>query len=117
MVGGPGAGVGGGGAGCVAGGEVGVAGVCRQGVRLGPAGDPVGAECLLELGRCRRRQVAEHLLGCREGRFQCGVQTFGDLGRVYSVDHVRNQINGSHIDLESRGRELGVLSTVESLVD
>lgn len=31
---------------------------------------------------------------------------FGDLGRVYSVDHVRNQINGSHIDLESRGREL-----------
>ena len=38
-------------------------------------GDPVGAECLLELAPCRRGQVTEHLLGCREGRFQRGVQT------------------------------------------
>ena len=42
---------------------------------------------------------------------------FRDLGLYYTVDLYRNAIEASHLDLETLGRELGVIRPWEEIAD
>lgn len=58
----------------------------------------------------KREDDLAQLKTCREDS-----RAYSTCGRYYIVDHSRNTITATHVDLENLGRELGVLADHEEV--
>jgi len=73
---------------------------------------PVSERALIQRINRNLRPKSEQLHVCRKNS-----EWFHDLGRFHTIQHGTNQVGRRWLDLESYGRELGVLSKSETLSD